>query len=120
MSDAEMEQQEQSEQLPVDFKLDDADLIDVTEQKDRGCLKKILKEGTGSDTPFTGSKVTVHYVGRLLDENVFDSSRGRNEPFVFELGRRKSRHCLRSFVRLVVAVVLQAKSSKDGTQEWRP
>lgn len=80
---------QRSEQLPVDLKLDDADLIDVSEKQDRGCLKKILKEGTDTDTPFTGSQVTVHYVGRLLDGSIFDSSRTRSEPFVFELGRRK-------------------------------
>ena len=84
------EMRQQSEQLPVDLKLDDADLIDVSEKQDRGCLKKILKEGTDTDTPFTGSQVTVHYVGRLLDGSIFDSSRTRSEPFVFELGRRKS------------------------------
>ncbi|XP_030376870.1 FK506-binding protein 59 [Scaptodrosophila lebanonensis] len=54
---------------------------------DGGVLKEILKEGTGTETPNNGCKVSLHYTGRLVDGTEFDSSVGRNEPFEFELGK---------------------------------
>jgi len=52
-----------------------------------GLKKKITREGHG-DVPPLGSKVNVHYVGTLLsDGSKFDSSRDRNEPFSFDLGK---------------------------------
>ena len=41
--------------------------------------------GTG-DVAVSGTRITVHYVGRLVDGTVFDSSIARNEPFQFVLG----------------------------------
>ncbi|WP_044255754.1 FKBP-type peptidyl-prolyl cis-trans isomerase [Isosphaera pallida] len=52
-----------------------------------GLKYETLKAGDGAKaTP--GSKVTVHYVGKLTDGTTFDSSRGRNRPFEFNLGRK--------------------------------
>lgn len=55
-------------------------------------IKTDNKVGTGAEA-VAGHDVTVHYTGWLYDEKApdhngrkFDSSRDRNEPFVFSLG----------------------------------
>ena len=45
----------------------------------------LTKQGSGEYPP-KGSKVSVHYTGRLLDGSEFDSSKKRNQPFQFNLG----------------------------------
>jgi len=49
-----------------------------------GLKYTITKHGTG-ETPNRGNKVRVHYTGKLLNGQVFDSSRNR-QPFDFVLG----------------------------------
>ena len=45
----------------------------------------VIEEGTG-DKPEKGSKVKVHYTGKLEDGTVFDSSVKRGTPIEFTLG----------------------------------
>ncbi|CAH1113520.1 unnamed protein product [Psylliodes chrysocephalus] len=61
--------------------------VDISPNKDGILLKEIIQEGTGDALPPQGSKVTVHYTGTLTDGTQFDSSRDRNEPFKFDLGK---------------------------------
>lgn len=55
------------------------DGVQVTES---GLQYEIIEEGTGA-TPETSSTVRVHYEGRLIDGQVFDSSIARGEPIEF-------------------------------------
>lgn len=61
--------------------------VDITESKDGGILKEIIKEGHGEDYPRDGEKAVVHYVGQLPNGEIFDSSRPRGEAFEFVLGK---------------------------------
>jgi FKBP-type peptidyl-prolyl cis-trans isomerase FkpA len=48
----------------------------------------LKKEGTGKKAK-SGNILTVHYIGKLVDGTVFDSSYKRNEPFDFKLGAKQ-------------------------------
>lgn len=67
------------------------DFTDLSDAQDRGILKKIIKEGFSSLKPCPGDAVFVHYVGTYFggdqDGVEFDSSRGRNEKFKFQIGK---------------------------------
>lgn len=47
----------------------------------------VKKEGTGTECPMIGDKVTVHYTGWLLDGTKFDSSWDRKDKFSFDFGK---------------------------------
>ena len=53
----------------------------------QGFSHEVIKAGDGKSFPQKGNKVTVHYVGTLLNGKKFDSSRDRGQPFVFNLGK---------------------------------
>lgn len=59
---------------------------DATPDKDGGLFKTILQPGEEGDGPLKNDEVFVHYTGRLLNGEVFDSSVDRGEPFKFKLG----------------------------------
>ena len=52
---------------------------DITVEKDGGIVKEICVAGAGVETPWSGDRVFVHYVGTLTDGSKFDSSRDRSE-----------------------------------------
>jgi peptidylprolyl isomerase len=47
--------------------------------------KTIIKEGVG-EVAKAGQRVTVHYTGKFLDGQKFDSSKDHGQPFTFNLG----------------------------------
>ncbi|KAM6384861.1 peptidyl-prolyl cis-trans isomerase FKBP4 [Alca torda] len=72
-----------------EMKADGAPLegADITPKRDDGVLKVVKREGSGTESPMIGDKVTVHYTGWLLDGTKFDSSLDRRDKFSFDLGK---------------------------------
>jgi FKBP-type peptidyl-prolyl cis-trans isomerase len=55
---------------------------------DSGLQYRVVKRAKASaPKPEPGAVVTIHYVGKFIDGRTFDSSRERNEPATFPLGR---------------------------------
>ncbi|RMF42247.1 MAG: FKBP-type peptidyl-prolyl cis-trans isomerase [Planctomycetota bacterium] len=55
---------------------------DGVQVTDSGLQYQVIKQGNGA-SPNVASKVTVHYEGRLINGEVFDSSIQRGEPATF-------------------------------------
>lgn len=55
-----------------------------------GLKYKVIKEGTGTEPPAIGARVITQYTGWLDGFDTvrkFDSSRDRNKPFTFDVGK---------------------------------
>lgn len=59
---------------------------DGVETTDSGLQYEVVEEGDGPK-PEASDSVTVHYTGKLLNGDVFDSSRERGEPVTFQLSQ---------------------------------
>merc|ERR1719198_2046646 len=59
------------------------------ELSDDGFGLTVEKAGDGVNFPKAGDKLTMHYIGRLKDGTVFDSSRDREEPFTFTISKHQ-------------------------------
>lgn len=53
-----------------------------------GLTVQVLREGRGAEAK-ADDKVSVHYVGTLLNGSKFDSSRDRDAPFSFWVGQKQ-------------------------------
>jgi len=56
-----------------------------TEETSSG-LQYVLSKTNNNEKPAKGSRVSVHYTGKLIDGTVFDSSKNRGTPLDFTLG----------------------------------
>uniref|UniRef100_A0A7S0DJQ2 peptidylprolyl isomerase n=2 Tax=Amorphochlora amoebiformis TaxID=1561963 RepID=A0A7S0DJQ2_9EUKA len=84
--------QEEAEKL--DEYLTTIEKVDVSEEgEEGGAFKQTLEKGRDGETPSIGSQVYVHYTGKLLNGQVFDSSRERDEVFQFKLGTQSVIKC---------------------------
>lgn len=61
------------------------DMFPGAQKTDSGLMYIVKKEGEGA-SPKQGATVSVHYTGKLLDGQVFDSSVQRGEPIEFPVG----------------------------------
>jgi peptidylprolyl isomerase len=68
---------------PADVKAAPAD----AQKTKSGLAYKVLKGGTGTVHPKSGSTVTVHYTGWTTDGKMFDSSVNRGQPASFPLSQ---------------------------------
>ena len=54
--------------------------------EDGGVQKKILDQGIEGKKPKNGDIIEAHYIGKLTDGTVFDTSQKRGKPIKIEIG----------------------------------
>jgi len=57
-----------------------------TSSGEKGWIKEVVTPGDGKSYPKKGDVVVMHYVGKLANGKVFDSSRQRGQPFRTVIG----------------------------------
>jgi len=57
-----------------------------TSTGEKGWIKEVVTPGDGKNFPKKGDVVVMHYVGKLTNGKVFDSSRQRGQPFRSVIG----------------------------------
>ena len=76
-------EEEQVAALIAKYKKDNKSEVVTTKS---GLRYIVLAEGKG-DAPAEGARIAAHYTGTLTDGKKFDSSRDRNEPIRFPVGK---------------------------------
>ena len=85
-------QQDQIKKQFKDYIAENKTYLETNAKKDSvvtlpsGLQYMVLREGTGNK-PAPSDRVKVHYIGKLIDGTVFDSSYQRNEPAEFNVGQ---------------------------------
>uniref|UniRef100_A0A3P8TV85 peptidylprolyl isomerase n=1 Tax=Amphiprion percula TaxID=161767 RepID=A0A3P8TV85_AMPPE len=64
-------------------------LTEAHKQRLSVALKRLFGFSTGRTFPKKGQTCVVHYVGSLTDGRKFDSSRDRDKPFRFQIGKQE-------------------------------
>ncbi|MEX1002598.1 MAG: FKBP-type peptidyl-prolyl cis-trans isomerase [Crocinitomicaceae bacterium] len=69
-----------------EFKTEMKEKFPEAKQTESG-LMYVIEEKGSAEKPKAGDKVEVHYTGTFVNGEKFDSSRDRDQPFVFPLGQ---------------------------------
>ncbi|KDR68755.1 hypothetical protein GALMADRAFT_256587 [Galerina marginata CBS 339.88] len=80
-----------------------------------GVQVETIVPGDGVTYPKKGDKVTIHYVGTLIDGKKFDSSRDRGSPFQTEIGTGK---VIRGWDEGVLQLSLGQKAILTATPDY--
>uniref|UniRef100_A0A7S3K4C4 peptidylprolyl isomerase n=1 Tax=Aureoumbra lagunensis TaxID=44058 RepID=A0A7S3K4C4_9STRA len=63
--------------------------IEQNTEVDSGLVIKTIRPGDATHYPRPPATCRIHYVGKLPDGTIFDSSRARSRPLLFRLGNEQ-------------------------------